>query len=413
MRRLAFSAVVLLAASIALFGFGCGESGDGVDGGDGQTADEHFADAMVELQGELSGIDGDAYPWEWEADLSDALEDLEAALDIDPNHEGALFMSALTRLAIVMTDPDLGDIMDGIFDGDDRAPGARAAFFWYLEGPDPFFFVEFARSVHRDDFPFSEMQAFIEATVIPALDFADDRLTRFEDLNGSFEIQLILEDRREVVVIEIDVTDAYFVHAPLDVVQATSHGLVSYDLDVEGSQSLEELIEDDPDFLTLREGDHMPAVHEELLEMTDHLLEATMSLDAEVDSQADDLFTKTAGYIPLEDEELFGPGAVDVLQTYSAQIEDALLNGYTVNPADYGGPYFDIDLDFEELFTNPMEDIRDYLPAHLVPWPDENIIYIFRPVDFPDPTLNGFLPGMTDGRWEDLIQWMESEEGSG
>jgi len=410
MRMLAFSAVVLLAASVALFGFGCGDGGDGgVDGGDGQTADEHFADAMVELQAELSDLDGDAYPWEWEADLTDALDDLEAALDADPNHEGALFMSALTRLAMVMMDPDLGDIMDGIFDGDDGPSGPRAPFFWYLEGPDPLFFLELARSDRPDDFPFSEMQAFIEGTVIPALDYADDRLTRFEDLNGSFEIQIVTEGKREVIVIDVDATDAYFLHAPLDAAQATSHALVTYNVDMEATQSLEELLEDDPDFLTLRGGGHMPAAYDELLEMAGHLFEATVLLDAEVDAQGDDVFTKTAGYIPLEDEELFGPGAVDSLRIYAGRIEDALVDGLVINPGDYGGPSFDITVDFEQFFTNPMEDIRDYLPAHEVPWPDPDSTYIFRPIDLPDPTLNGFLPGMTDGMWEDLFQWVESD----
>lgn len=413
MRKFVLCSVALLAASVALFGLGCGDGGGngGVDGGGGQGADEHFADAMVELEAELSDLDGDAYPWEWEADLSDALDDLEAALDADPNHEGALFMSALTRLAMVMMDPDLGDIMDGIFDGDDGPVGARGAFFWYLEGLDPFLFVELARSDRPDDFPFSDAQAFIEGTVIPALDYADGRLTRFEDLNGSFEIQIVSEGRREVIVVDIDATDAYFIHAPLDVVQATSHALVSYNVDMEAAQSLEELFEVDPDFLTLRGGSHMPEAHDELLEMADHLSEATLSLDAEVDAQGDDVFTKTAGYIPLEDDELFGPGGVDTLRAYSDRIEDALLSGYTVNPADYGGPNFDILLDFEEFFTNPMEDIRTYLPAHQVPWPDEDSTYVLRPVDFPDPTLDGFLPDMTDGMWEDLFQWVESDKG--
>jgi hypothetical protein len=34
---------------------------------------------------------------------------------------------------------------------------------------------------------------------------------------------------------------------------------------------------------------------------------------------------------------------------------------------------------------------------------------VFRPVDFPDPTMSDALPTMTDAAWEAIIQWAESD----
>ena len=158
----------------------------------------------------------------------------------------------------------------------------------------------------------------------------------------------------------------------------------------------------------------MPDAYDELLEMAAHLEDATDSLDEEEsagDPQDDDLITRVDGLIPLEDEAFLGPGAVDSIRVMAMRIEDGLVNGFTVNPAEATGdpvaPDFDIDVDVAEAFNDPIDDLREYFPAHQVPWPTPDDMYVFRPVDFPDPTMSDALPTMTDLHWEALLLWME------
>lgn len=417
MRRLAICAAVVLAAA-ALILSGC-ESGDGGEPGTGQSADEQFEAAMGDLQEELSGVDAELPPWEWDVDLSGALDGFEGAIDADPDHCRSLLMSALVRLAIVATDPDIGDFLDGVY-GEAAGVGSGPArgLFWFLGRPNVLGVGTYARSVaarsRQGEFPFSDVQEYIETEVIPALDYADARLTHFEDLGCSDIIYVDTDGPREVIEIEVDATDAYFLHAPVDLLQSITHLIVAYNVDVEEGQSWEELIEEDADFLTLRPGGHMPDAYDELLDMAAHLTDATDSLDDEEaagDPQYDDLITRLDGLVPLEDEDFLGPGAVDSIRVMAMRVEDGLVNGFSVNPAEESGdpeaPDFDIEVDVAEFFNDPIDDLRDYLPEHEVPWPAQDSINIFRPIDFPDPTMSDALPTMTDAVWEELLIWAE------
>jgi hypothetical protein len=418
MAKLTTRAAVLLAA-MALVLSGCGTENGGEPGT--QSADEQFEAAMAEMQQELDGVDPELPPWEWDADLTGVLAGLEGALDADPDHCRALLTSAFVRLAIVAMDPDIGDFLDDVY-GESAAGrgGPRHGLLWFLRRPNVFGIEDYARSVgerqRRDEFPFSQVQEYVEAVVIPALDYADERLTRFEDLGCVDVIYVDTGGPRGIIEIEVDATDAYFVHAPLDLLQSVTHMIVAYNVDVEAGQSWEELIEDDADFLTLRSGGHMPDAYGELLEMAGHLEDATDSLEEEEaagDPQHDDLFTRLDGLIPLEDEMFLGPGAVDSIRLIAARLEDGLLNGFSVNPAEDTGepdaPDLDIEIDPAEAFNDPVDDLRDYFPDHAVPWPTPDSLHVFRPVDFPDPTMSDALPTMTDAAWEALIQWMESD----
>lgn len=417
MRRLTIGAAAVLAA-VALALPGCGGGDDGGPSAS-QSADEQFEAAMAEMQEELAGVDPELPPWEWDADLTGVLDGLEGALDTDPDHCRALLMSAFVELAIVAMDPDIGDFLDDVY-GESSAGGGRPGhgMFWFLRHPNLLGVADYARSVgdreRQGEFPFSEIQEYVEDVVIPALDYADARLTHFEDLGCVDEIIIDTGGPRGVIEIEIDATDAYFVHAPIDLLQSITHVIVAYNVDIEEGQSWEELIEADADFLTLRTGSHMPDAYDELLDMAAHLEDATDSLDEEEaagDPQDDDLITRVDGLIPLEDEAFLGPGAVDSIRVVAMRIEDGLVNGFTVNPAEDTGdpaaPGFDVEVDVAEAFNDPIEDLREYFPAHQVPWPTPDLMYVFRPVSFPDPTMSEALPTMTNVHWEALLAWME------
>ena len=395
--------VLLGAAALGLFG--CSED-KSVD--EAATADQLFAQGIAYLEASMSGVNPEEPPWMWDIDTERANGFFEDALDIDPDHCGALVMAAVTRLAMVLQDPELGDIIEDLFPEEGRGPGGPGDFlFRTLTKPDVYTAARRLRESSRIDFPFSELQNFIEAEVLPALEYADGNLAQFEGQDCVVLLEIEVEGERQVVEIEIDATDALLLHAPLDVLQAVFYIAVSYNVDVEEGQTLQELIDEDPDFLSLRPGDHMASAYAELWEMHWHLSESAWELANETDPQDTDLFTNTddEGWIPL------GAGYADTLSWIAEEVYDALQNGLSFNPAedtpDPEAPDIPLLVDLEEFFTDPLDPITDYFPAHT--WSDPESIVVTMPIDFPDPTFSDITPGMTDEYWGEFFSWLTAE----
>ena len=387
---------------IALVLSGCSD-GNSADGA--ATADEQFAEGISHIEDSIGNVNLDVPPWEWDVDMEEAHGYFADALDADPDHCGALLMAAITRLAVILQDPDLVNIIEGLFPEEGRGPGGAGDFlFRVLQRPDFYNLAERMGESYRDDFPFSELQEFIEAEVLPALDYADGNLEQFEDQDCVVLLHINVEEQRETVEIEIDATDAYLLHVPLDVLQAVFYIVVSYNVDMEEGQSFQELIDEDPDFLSLRPGDNMAAAYAELIETHFHLSECAWSLGHETDPQDTDIFTNTddEGWIPL------GEGFADTLSAIADEIYDGMQAGVSFNPADDldpEAPDIDILLDLEELFMDPLDPITYYFPAHT--WLDSMTMDVTRPIDFPDPTFSNITPGMTNVDWGEIIDWID------
>jgi len=394
--------VVLAAVAFVLFGCSEDNSADSA-----ATADELYIEGITYVENSMGDVNMEEPPWEWDINMGQANGYFEDALDADPDHCGALMMAALTRLAMLLQDPDLAAIVDDLFPDEGRGPGGGGDFlFRAFQRPNVYDAVMRLRASHRSDLPFSDLQDFIEADVLPALNYADGNLTQFEDQDCVVTLFINVEEQREMVKIEIDATDIYLVHAALDAVQAVFYVAVSYNVDVEDGQSPQELIDEDPDFLTLRPGDHMASAFAELYEIEEHLSDCAVSLAGETDPQDWDLFTNTddEGWIPL------GEGFADTLSAIALDIYDGLENGASFNPADDfdpGAPDMDILVDLEELFTDPLDPITAYFPAHT--WLDSMTMEVIEPIDFPDPTFSDITPGMTDGDWGEIYDWFEGQ----
>jgi len=135
----------------------------------------------------------------------------------------------------------------------------------------------------------------------------------------------------------------------------------------------------------------------------EHLSDCAVSMAAETDPQDTDLFTNTddEGWIPL------GEGFADTLASIAEEIYDGLTNGVSLNPSDDfepGAPDIDILVDLEEFFTDPLNPITYYFPAHT--WLDSMTMDVTMPIDFPDPTFSDITPGMTDADWGDIFDWI-------
>jgi hypothetical protein len=392
--------LVALTTAVCAFCFGCAQEG----GDDGQAADQLYQTGMTELQDDLSGADTAGAPWEWGVDVSDAYEHFDDAAQADPAHCGSLIMSAATRLLMVVTDPELAGILESLFP-EDPSPSRASAIFWYTRKPDFVGLTRHLQTASRSDFHFSELQSYIESDVLPALEYADQRLTDFEEYDCTVTVVVEGDSLAGEMTIEIDATDAYFLHTALDAVQMGCNMAVAYNVDIDDGQSPEYLIETDSNFLTLRSAGAMPAAYDEIAAMADHLNAACDALEAETDDQTDDVITLTDGYVALED--LLGADALQQIRDVADTIDNALVNGLALNPADMDppGPDVDVLVDLNELLNDPVQDLREYFPAHS--WPQPDSVSIARPIDFPYPEFDGITPGMTDEEWELIILWME------
>jgi len=404
MKTLRTLAVLVVIGAVALVVAGCS---DEKSADSGATADELFTEGITYLEDSMGDVNLEEPPWDWSVDMAEANGHFEDALDADPDHCGALLMTAITRLAMVLQDPDLGVILESLFPDDGRGPGGPGDFLFRAFGrPDVYAAAMRLRASARADFPFSELQDFIEAEVLPALEYADGNLMQFEDQDCEVLLHINMEEKRETVEIEIDATDVYLLHAPLDALQAVFHVSVSYNVDMDDGQDWQELIDEDPDFLSLRAGDHMASAYLELYEMQDHLSDCGWSMSHETDPQDSDLFTNTddEGWIPL------GAGFADTLSAIAEDIYDGLENGVSFNPADDiepGAPDMDILIDLEKLFTDPLDPITDFFPAHT--WLDSMSMNVTEPIDFPDPTFSDITPGMTNEGWGEVFDWLDEQ----
>ena len=405
MKTLRTLAVLVVIGAVALVLAGCSseKSADSA-----ATAEELFAEGIAYLQDSMADVNMEEPPWEWSVDMAKANGYFEDALDADPDYCGALLMAALTRLAMLIQDPDLVDIIEGLIPEEGRGSGSPAEFLSHTFSKREFFGIAGRLAASgREDLPFSELQDFIEDEVLPALDEVDSYLVRFEDQDCVVVLEIEVEERREAVEFEIDAADVYLIHASLDMIQSVFHTFVSYNVDIEPGQSFEELIDEDPDFLSLRPGDHMPSAYDELAEMGVHLDNCASSLAGETDPQDNDLFTDTddEGWVPM------GAGFAETLAEIAEDIEDGLQSGVTFNLAeDFGDPEapdFDILVDLGEFLTDPLDPITDVFPAHT--WRDSMSMDVTRPLDFADPTFSEVTPGMTDGNWEDIAAWIEGQ----
>jgi hypothetical protein len=150
----------------------------------------------------------------------------------------------------------------------------------------------------------------------------------------------------------------------------------------------------------------MASAYAELFEMQRHLSDCAWSMANETDLQDTDLFTNTndEGWFPL------GVGFADTLSSIAEEMYDGLENGVSFNPAndiEDGAPDIDILIDLEELFTDPLDPITDYFPAHT--WLDSMTIEITEPVVFPDPTLSDITPDMTNAKWDEIFEWADQQ----
>ena len=250
------------------------------------------------------------------------------------------------------------------------------------------------------------LQTVTENVIIPMLDIV---ILLLESVEAHPDWQLVLTPEltgMEDGQLEIDIADIYMLDGLVHALKAQLHFFVAYNLNVpdfsDTTSVKAALNQQDGTLLKLRSNGaaNLGDTYDSLIGAITKLGFFKSFLEAETDDQTDDLIKID----PTGDQ---GPSSDD-LEDVRAELEAlaAILSGpHEITDKDINGDgevtaADALTVDLSEYFNDPISDLKQVLPIYhwnstyqwflWDGWPDD-----FSSFVFPNPTLNGILPGLT------------------
>ena len=393
-----------------------------------QTAEEYFQQGKADLEDFL---------------LVEAHNNFKSALDMNPTHEGANFYYALTRILMISKSPAFNNLLDrfGVF-----PKAGRDIFYWT---------ADFKRDAKGNVLLPStsptgaEIQAFLKDKMLPAINGALDNLSNvtqnyqvfykwileagtgvvsgsntFTD-NAAFWVpnewvgyQLLIKgtkysitgsdvhtitvtpnfgfsgtyDYRIFQDVDIDYGDVLVSRGFLYLVKAGILALGSYNVNIDidkivslvnaGTLNLQaHLINAYKNFLTLLPTEQLFEAKEALGNAFATFTNAINVISGESDPQEDDLI--------VIDDLVKKQEYLDLLADLTGALEGTTLIRKT-----------GLEMNLKVVFDTPL-NLRQYLPTFLGPFKDGST-FIKRD-SFPDPTVGGILPNMTEDELQNRL----------
>ena len=318
-------------------------------------------------------------------DFGEADRLYQEAITTDPNNTEAQFGAAVAHLLALSSDANVRAVQDSI-DAftEDEAPGANKVALL------PLIPAKMTQQALENPLTVSDLQATVDEEIIPAIDYALERLSIVEaDPEFVFTLtpEMIGEDEDPV---EIDLGEVYMLDAQLRLLKATLLVTTAYDFDFdyEGNYEwlkeyglnenvLRHLIRMDKTgtFMTLKSATSMQNAKAYILTAISKMEMGLESIRAETDDQDDDLITKED--IEDLDAEFDLSEEGDDTPLFFREIrstDDVLskareaLDGTVEIEADFDAnedtPKSTIVFDLGKFFDEPIADLRALLPYH-------------------------------------------------
>ena len=341
-------------------------------------------------------------------DVAGANAHYKAALALSPTNPQANLGAGVTEVYLVQQDPDVIALLNAIGNPSPPAPALtskRASFLarMGMTSRRPYDPVSNGRTLFRaflalvHDPPLvSEVQDVLKNSVLPRLQYAEDRLNVIEN-DPSF-VWVVPDSVTGLGgPIEVDLGDVRVLDAVINDIQGTVGLLVAYNFDVPSYERVraDSLLAPGTAFGQLHPdgATQLAAARTNLITSTNEIDAAVTAILAETDDQSDDL-------IPID--ALGTASDVTALRAQLNQVRST-LNGATVfDFVNRLGSADQISVFAGRFFTNPLADLKNFLPAHDFD-PVTHDPFLLDPITFPDPTFNGIFPGMTNARWQQLI----------
>ena len=315
-------------------------------------------------------------------DFGEADRLYQEAITTDPNNTEAQFGAAVAHLLALSSNANVRAVQDSI-DAftEDEAPGVALL---------PLIPAKMTQQALENPLTVSDLQATVDEEIIPAIDYALERLSIVEaDPEFVFTLtpEMIGEDEDPV---EIDLGEVYMLDAQLRLLKATLLVTTAYDFDFdyEGNYEwlkeyglnenvLRHLIRMDKTgtFMTLKSATSMQNAKAQILTAISKMEMGLESIRAETDDQDDDLITKED--IEDLDAEFDLSEEGDDTPLFFREIrstDDVLskareaLDGTVEIEADFDAnedtPKSTIVFDLGKFFDEPIADLRALLPYH-------------------------------------------------
>ena len=406
-----FAALLALSLALTLAVVGCG-------GDPAKKVVGPGGDPTAELNAAFTALQNN--------NLSQANLHFKNAISVDPNNGQANLGAAVTEIAILSDDPEVAELLDLLDAASTEIPIAgsvplrspraplfrqsvpespRAAAMRHVGLPSSSRFnvltsgqrlFGFLMKSAIDPGPISRLQQIVRNKVLPKLAYVEARLNVVEALPG-FTMLLPTAVTGLSYELEIDTGDVLVLDAVVNLVQGTAEILVSYNADVPSYQSVNVeslLTTPGSEFATLYPDGEMQLSNARLdwLAAVATMDQGVTSILAEVDPQDNDLILA----------EVFGtPGEIADLRYQLARLDDALNGPVYVQFVNWYGQADSVQIDASAFFTSPIQDLKEFLPDHTFDVAHEFVTDV--PLNFPQPTFNGILPGMTNDRIRYLL----------
>jgi len=333
----------------------------------------------------------------------------QAALTKDPNNNQARLGVAVTDVYLLQNDTEVQSVVDYL----DQVPppvvgNARVMLHSKRVASllDPahrsFTPVSEGRAVMRmltaavtNPPAISDIQRIIVTKVMPKLQSTQNHLNVIEQAS-EFVFKLPPAATGLADTLEIDKSDVLLLDSVVNGVQGWLGLVVAYNFDVSNNDfdnvNTDSLLTPGTDWAKLHDGGALAlaAAKENLLLVKTRLDQAALSLAGEADDQTDDLVPKT--WLDTPEYQDLQDGVTRATNTLAGPV------AITVN--DYAGQPFAMGLNLGRFFVPAITDLKTKLPDHTFD------VYgkpqLVAPITFPDPTINGIFPDMTDARWQQL-----------
>ena len=257
----------------------------------------------------------------------------------------------------------------------------------------------------------AEMQAVLRDHFVPRIDYALERLAVVETNTGfEFPISGKMQGDPGLSPVVLDLTEVYVMDAMLRSIKAGVDQFLVYQFNLPSyttKAAVEALQPNNTTFFTLAPDGLTRAagIHTNLLTLISRLRSGIAFLKAESDDQGDDIIKKGSS------------ADMDTVDSYLARATTWLTSTQTVEvrDADTDGNNYTLQINLQSFFTNPPQNPKQqWLPAYTVDssasgdiiwrWTDQT----YDAFTFPDPTLSGIFPNMTNTTLKRLMHVDES-----
>ena len=234
------------------------------------------------------------------------------AIAADPRNTEAQFGAALTHLLVLAINEDVRALQDSLnaYTGDEEGSGKLAivaldlAATAEIAAKSPLIAAKMTQDAIEDPLKVSDIQQTIEEEILPAIDYALERLQIVEgDPGFTFELTPEMQGDEEEEPRELDLGEVYMIDASLRLLKAVFLVATAYDFDFDDNGSYAflddgsnenvlrhmERLDKTGTFMTLRSADAMPGAKASILMAVDKMEQGMAAVRAETDDQDDDI----------------------------------------------------------------------------------------------------------------------------